>query len=181
MLIKVLVGGAGVVLALAAIVASRPSEYRVARSATINAPAAAVFAHVNDFQKWNAWNPWAKIDPVMKQTFEGPAAGVGAVQTWVGNHEVGEGRMTITESRPTDLVRIRLDFAKPFRGTSNAQFSFRPDGDRTVVTWSMEGQNNFIAKAIHMVMDMDKMIGGNFEKGLRDMKAVVETEARRGA
>ena len=176
MLIKVLIGGAGVILALAAVVASRPSEYRVARKATINAPPAAVFAHVNDFHKWNAWNPWAKIDPAMKQTFEGAPTGVGAVQTWAGNREVGEGRMTIIESRPSDLIRIRLDFAKPFRATSTAQFSFRPDGDRTIVTWSMEGQQNFMAKAIHMVMDMDKMIGGNFEKGLADMKSAVEID-----
>jgi hypothetical protein len=87
---------------------------------------------------------------------------------------VGEGRLTLTESRPNDLIRIRLDFLRPFRGTSLAEFTFRPEGDHTIVTWSMTGQNNFMAKAIHLFMDMDKMIAGNFEKGLAHMKAVVE-------
>ena len=129
---------------------------------------------MNDFHNWKAWNPWARLDPAMKQGYEGAPAGPGAVYTWAGNNEVGEGRMTLTESRPNDSIRIRLDFLKPFRGTSLAEFTFKPEGDRTVVTWSMTGQNNFMAKAVHLFMDMDKMIGGNFEKGLAQMKAVVE-------
>ena len=174
MLIKILIGLAVIVVGFVAIVATQPSEFRVARTATIAAPAPAVFAQVNDFHNWEAWNPWAKLDPAMKQAYEGAPAGPGAVYTWAGNNEVGEGRMTLTESRPNDLIRIRLDFLKPFRGTSLAEFTFKPEGDRTVVTWSMTGQNNFMAKAVHLFMDMDKMIGGNFERGLAQMKAVVE-------
>ena len=171
---KILIALAGIVLVCVAVVATRPSQYRVARTAIIAAPASAVFAHVNDFHEWQAWNPWAKIDPAMTHTYEGAPAGVGAVYTWAGNKDVGEGRMTLIESRPSDLIRIRLDFHKPFRGTSTAEFTFRPDGERTIVTWSMTGDVNFVAKAIHLFMDMDTMIGGNFEKGLADMKAVVE-------
>jgi hypothetical protein len=181
MLMKILIALAGIVVALVAIVATRPSEYRVARTATISAPAPAVFAQVNDFHKWDAWNPWAKIDPAMKQTYEGPAIGVGAVYTWTGNKEVGEGRMTLMESRPSDLIRVKLEFLRPFRATSTAEFTFRPAGDHTVVTWSMAGDVNFIAKVIHLFMDMDKMIGGNFEKGLADMKSVVEAAPTRPA
>jgi len=178
-IIKILLSAAGLLLVLAAVVASRPSDYRVARTTTINAPATLVFAQVNDFHQWDAWNPWGKMDPAMKQTYEGAPAGVGAAYTWDGNKNVGAGRMTIIESRPSDLIRVRLEFLKPFKGTSVAEFTFRPDGERTVVTWSMTGDNNFVAKAIHMVVNMDRMIGGNFEKGLADMKAAAESAARR--
>jgi hypothetical protein len=174
MLTKILVALGAIVVVFLVTVATRPSEFRVARTATIGAPAPAVFAQVNDFHRWEAWNPWAKIDPAMKHTYEGAPAGTGSIYTWRGNHEVGEGRMTITESRPSDVIRIRLEFEKPFRGTSNAEFTFKPEGDRTVVTWSMVGHNDFIAKAVHLFMDMDRMIGGNFEKGLVDMKSVLE-------
>src|SRR3989442_1768538 len=166
MLIKILVALAVIVLGFVGVVAMRPSEYRVARTATIAAPAPAVFAQVNDFHKWEAWNPWAKLDPAMKQAYEGAPAGIGAIYTWSGNNEVGEGRMTLTESRPSDLVRIRLEFLKPFATTSTAEFSFKPEGDHTAVTWSMAGKVNFMAKVVHLFMDMDRMIGGNFEKGL---------------
>jgi len=174
MLIKILVALAVIVLGFVGVVAMRPSEYRVARTATIAAPAPAVFAQVNDFHKWDAWNPWAKLDPAMKQAYEGAPAGIGAIYTWAGNSEVGEGRMTLTESRPSDLVRIRLEFLKPFATTSTAEFSFKPEGDHTAVTWSMTGKVNFMAKVVHLFMDMDRMIGGNFEKGLAQLKSVVE-------
>jgi len=174
MLIKILVALAVIVLGFVGVVAMRPSEYRVARTATIAAPAPAVFAQVNDFHKWDAWNPWAKLDPAMKQAYAGAPAGIGAIYTWAGNSEVGEGRMTLTESRPSDLVRIRLEFLKPFATTSTAEFSFKPERDHTVVTWSMAGKVNFMAKVVHLFMDMDRMIGGNFEKGLAQLKSVVE-------
>ena len=174
MLTKVLIALAVIVIVFVVIVAMRPSEYRVARTTTISAPAPVVFAQVNDFHKWNAWNPWAKMDPAMKQTYEGAPAGTGAVYTWTGNRQVGEGRMTLTESRPPDLIRINLEFRKPFAATSTAEFTFRPDGQRTAVTWSMVGNLNFVAKFIHLFVGMDRMIGANFEKGLADMKSVAE-------
>jgi hypothetical protein len=163
---------------LAAVVALQPSDYRVMRTLAMDAPAAVVFAQINDFHKWAAWNPWGQIDPGMQQGYEGAPAGVGAAYTWRGNAQVGEGRMTIVESRPPELVRVQLDFAKPFAGTSVAEFVLRPEGSRTVVTWSMAGTKNFVAKAIHLVMSMDRMIGGQFEKGLAQMKAVAEKAAR---
>jgi Polyketide cyclase / dehydrase and lipid transport len=178
MLVKTLIALAGVVVAVVVVVASRPAGFHVARTARIAAKPPAVFAQVNDFHKWDAWNPWAKLDPAMKQSYEGAPAGVGAVYTWAGNSQVGEGRMTLTESRPSDLIRIKMEFLKPFASTSTAEFTFRPEGDHTVVTWSMEGRNNFMAKAIHLVMNMDKMIGGQFEKGLAQMKAVAEAAPR---
>src|SRR5260370_20683691 len=114
---------AGIVVVLAVLAAMQPAEFRIARSATMSAPAPDVFAQVNDFHKWDAWSPWAKIDPTMKQAYEGAPAGTGAVYTWVGNNKVGEGTMTVTESRPHDLVTIKLEFRRPFKATNTAEFT----------------------------------------------------------
>jgi Polyketide cyclase / dehydrase and lipid transport len=168
-----------VVVAFAGIVALRPSEFRVTRTARMRAPASAIFAQVNDFHKWEAWNPWGKLDPAMKQEYQGAPGGTGAVYTWAGNKEVGEGRMTIIESRPNDLIRINLEFFRPFAATNIAEFSFRPEGDQTAVTWSMSGKNNFMGKAIHLFMNMDKMIGTQFEHGLAQMNSIVEAASNK--
>lgn len=178
MLKKILMALAAIAVALVGVVALQPSEFRVARTIVIAAPAPAVFEQVNDFRKWEAWNPWAKLDPEMKQTYGGAPAGAGAVYAWAGNSDVGEGRMTLTESHPTDLIRIRLDFLKPIAGSSTAEFTFKPAGDQTAVTWSMTGRNNLVAKAVHLFVDMDRMIGGRFEEGLARMKAVAEAAPR---
>jgi hypothetical protein len=171
---KILIGLAIVVVVLAIFIALQPSHYRVERSATMNAPASVVFAQVNDFHKWNAWSPWAKLDPAMKQTFEGAPAGNGAVYTWAGNKDVGEGHMTIIDSHPSDLIKIKLEFIKPFAATNATDFTFKPQGNQTAVTWTMSGDNNFIGKAFSLFMNMDKVVGGDFEKGLAQMKAVAE-------
>ena len=178
MLRKTLVALLAVVVVLVAVIALQPSVFRVARATTVAAPAPVVFAQVNDFHKWEAWNPWGKLDPGVTQVYEGAPAGSGAIYRWSGNSQVGEGRMTIVESRPSDLVRIKLEFFKPMAGTSEAQFSFEPEGDRTAVTWTMTGTNNFVGKAMCLIVSMDRMIGGQFEKGLADMKAVAEAAAR---
>ena len=170
MLIKILIGIAVVVVVFVVVVATRPSDFRVARTATVAAPAPVVFAQVNDFKKWGAWSPYEKLDPAMKKTYAGAPTGMGAIYTWAGNSKAGEGTATITESRPNDLVRIQLDFVKPFAGTATAEFTFTPEGDRTQVTWSLIGTNNFVAKAVHLFMNMDKMVGGQFEEGLADLQ-----------
>jgi hypothetical protein len=160
------------------VVAMQPGHYRVERSATMNAPPSAVFNQVNDFHKWNAWSPWAKLDPNMKTSFEGAPTGNGAVYGWTGNSDVGEGRMTITDSKPGELIKIKLEFVKPFAATSDTVFSFKPQGNQTAVTWTMDGENNFVGKAMCLVMSMDKMVGGDFEKGLAQMKSVAEKPAQ---
>jgi hypothetical protein len=179
MLKKILIGIVAILAIFAVVVAFQPANFQVVRSATIAAEPATVFPEVNDFHKWNAWSPWAKIDPAMKQTHEGAPAGTGAVYSWAGNSEVGEGRMTITESRPNELVRIKLDFIKPFAATNMTEFTFKPQGTQTLVTWNMTGEKNFISKAMCMFMDMDKMVGGDFEKGLAALKSIAESRARK--
>jgi uncharacterized protein YndB with AHSA1/START domain len=172
--ITILLGLVVIVLVLAGVVALQPSDFRIVRTATISAPAPVVFSQVNDFHKWEAWSPWAKMDPAAKNTFAGAPSGTGAIFEWAGNSKVGEGRMTLTESRPPDLIRIKLEFLRPFAGTSTAAFTFRPEGNQTVVTWTMEGKNNFLARAFCLFVSQDRMIGGEFEKGLAQMKAVAE-------
>jgi hypothetical protein len=157
------------------VIAGQPDEFKVVRSAKITAPAEKIFPHVNDLHKWEAWSPWAKLDPNAKSSFDGAAAGVGAAMSWDGNKKIGAGKMTITESRPGELIRIRLEFIRPFQATNTAEFTFNPDGNQTLVTWSMSGQNNFGGKILGLFMNCDKMVGGDFEKGLAAMKSVVQS------
>jgi carbon monoxide dehydrogenase subunit G len=181
MLKKALIVVAVLVVVLVVVVALQPATFRVARSATIAAPPSAVFAQVNDFHRWEAWNPWQKLDPGAKNTYSGAPAGEGAAFAWDGNDDVGAGKMTIVESRPDDLVRIRLDFLRPMEATNTAEFTFVPEAQGTRVTWSMTGENGFLGKAVGLVMDMDQMVGSEFEKGLASMKSVAESDARKSA
>ena len=162
------------VIIVAIVAAMQPSDFRVTRTATITAPASAVFPHVNDLQKWDAWSPWAKLDPNAKNSFEGPASSVGAIMRWAGNNKVGQGSMTIIESRPDEFVQFKLEFLKPFKATNTAEFTFNSENNQTTVTWSMYGKNNFMGKAMGLFMSCDKMVGGQFEKGLATLKSVVE-------
>jgi hypothetical protein len=134
----------------------------------------AVFDQVNNFHHWKEWSPWEERDPNMERTLEGPDAGVGAKYAWSGNDEVGKGKMEITESKPAELILIKLDFIEPYESTANVEFKFNPEEDGTNVSWTMSGKNNFIGKAMCMFMNMDKMIGDDFEKGLEKLKKQVE-------
>lgn len=174
---KILIVLAGLIAALLIVIALQPSTFRVTRAATINAAPEVVFPHINNLQRWEAWSPWAKLDPAVKNTFEGPQEGTGAVFRWAGNAQVGEGVMAITESRPSELVRMRLDFIKPMAGTSMTEITFAKIETGTTVTWTMSGENDFIGKACCLFMNMDKMLGGQFEQGLANLKRVVELPA----
>src|SRR5687768_3774421 len=175
-LVKILLVLVLAVVVLAVVIATRPADFKIERSAKSTAPPAALFAQVNDFHQWDAWSPWARLDPKMAVKHDGPTSGVGAKYHWVGNDEVGEGRMTILESVANERVRIQLEFIKPFATTNQALFTFKPDGTSTDVTWTMTGQNNFIAKAFHLFVDVDGMVGKDFEKGLNQLKSAAETK-----
>ncbi len=181
MLTYALITLAVIVIAFVIVVASRPADFRIARSVTILAPPEIVFAEVNDLRRYNAWAPWSKMDPDAKQVFDGSPTGVGAALVWVGK-KAGEGRMMLIESQPNERIRFRLDFLKPFAATNTAEFTFQPQtgGDCTLVTWSMFGRNSsFLCKAMSLFMDCDKMVGGEFEKGLADLKTVAEAKVER--
>ena len=161
------------VFAFGGFVAYRPSIYKVERSVVVRAPAAEVYARVADLTKFEAWSPWAKLDPAMKVDFTGTPGTVGSSYHWKGNDKVGEGRMTITGLTPDRQVLIKLEFLKPWEQTSVATYDIVPDPSGTKVTWSMSGQHDFVGKLFAVFMDMDKMVGPDFEKGLNSLKEQV--------
>jgi Polyketide cyclase / dehydrase and lipid transport len=128
---------------------------------------------VNNLNNWNSFSPWAKLDTDAATKIDGPA-GEGAKFTWNGNHNIGEGAMTIIESDPSELVKFKLDFKRPFEDTATVDFTFHPDDEGTFVTWTMYGDNNFFAKIMSVVMDCDAMIGDFFEEGLENLNKVVK-------
>lgn len=174
MLPYILAGIAVLILILVVVVSMQPAAFRIERSMTKAAPPAAAFALVNDFHEWRSWSPWENVDPNLQRTYEGPTAGTGASYSWKGNGKAGQGRMTITESRPSELIQLRLEFLKPFKATNDVEFAFQPEGAGTRVVWSMTGTKGFVFKAFGLLMSMDKMVGGDFEKGLAAMKAAAE-------
>ncbi|MBL9166668.1 MAG: SRPBCC family protein [Verrucomicrobiales bacterium] len=163
---KIVIGLVVVIGLLLIVVATRPADFRVTRSATLNASPTSLFEHVNDHRKFNVWNPFMKLDPNVKNTYSGPESGVGAVCSWEGNNDIGAGSCTITESKPAELVRCRMDWKRPMAGSSTVDFTFKAAGEKTVVTWSMYGKNSFMAKAVSLFLDCDKICGPQFEKGL---------------
>jgi len=164
-------------IVLCVVISLQPSTYSVQRSATIAAPPATVFGQVNDLKAWDAWSPWKKLDPNAKMTMSEPSAGKGATFSWAGNDQIGEGRMTILESRPDEFVGLEQVFVKPFAGRAETTFALAPEGSGTKVTWKLFGTKDFFSKAVCMLMDMDAMIGKDFEEGLANIKAVAEKSA----
>lgn len=179
MIAKILLTLAALIVIFLIVAAFQPEDFRVERSIAITAPAAYAFEQVNDLHKWQEMSPYAKLDPSAKYVFTGPSAGVDAAMAWMGNSQVGEGKMTITESKPNELIKIRLDFEKPFKSVGFAEFSFKQNGDQTTATWSMTGKKIFITKAVGLIMSMDKMIGGQFEDGLASLKKLAEARAQK--
>jgi uncharacterized protein YndB with AHSA1/START domain len=168
-----LVAAVTVIIAIVLILAAfQPADYRVDRSRTIAASPAVLFDQVNDHKKFENWNPWQKMDPASKTTYSGTDSGVGAIASWKGD-KVGEGSATIIESKPGELVRQRMDWKAPMEGVSTVDFTFKPEGDKTTVTWSMYGTNNFMGKLFSVFMDCESMCGPEFEKGLADLERVV--------
>lgn len=178
MVINILLILAIVIVVFFIVAALRPPGFRVERSATIAASPAIVFDHVNDLKNYQAWNPWSKLEPSTEHTFSGPAAGVGASLAWAGK-KIGAGRLTISESLPAELVRMKLEFIKPFVANNTAEFFFRAESGQTVVNWSMSGVNNCMFRAMGLLINMDKMVGKEFENGLANLKGLAEAAARK--
>lgn len=160
---------------LAGVAAMQPDSYRVEESVVVSAAPEQVFPHLNALSSWNAWSPWVKFDPQAKMTFSGPESGVGATMGWNGNSKIGEGSVTVLESRMDQMVKYRLDFVRPMADTATAEFTLVPDGNHgTQVTWSMYGKHkNFLSKAMHFLF-CKRMLAGQFQEGLSNLKTVVE-------
>lgn len=171
--------GIGVSLAVATIavrVSRQPADFKIERSAVFAAPPSAAFALVNDFHQWPGWSPWAHLDPNMTVKYEGAQRGVGAVYEWSGNKKAGSGRMTIQDSQVDRRVGLQLEFFEPFKATNLGEFKFEPAGQGVRVTWAMTGTRNFMLKLFAFFVDVDKMVGGDFEKGLAAMKGLAEAQ-----
>lgn len=178
---KKIAGALGaLVVVLAAVVAMQPSSFAVERSATIAAPAAVVYPHIASVRAMDQWSPWAKMDPDLQTTYDGPASGVGSRSSWEGP-QMGKGRVTVTAARPDREVEMKLEMLAPMAATNRIVFTLAPAGDTTTVTWRMEGRSGFVGKAMSLLMDMDAMVGGAFADGLAALKTLAEAETARRA
>lgn len=164
-----------VVLGVLIAASMQPEEYRVERSVVIEAPPEEVYQVMADFERYGEWSPWEKLDPNLKKTVTGKPGEVGTRYTWEGNDQVGQGSMTVTGAVPNERVDIKLEFLKPFEATSTTAWVLTPEGEGTRMTWSMEGRNEgLMPKVFALFMDMEQMIGKDFEEGLANLKRVVE-------
>ena len=174
---KIAVVLTGFFLVFAAVVQFQPNEFKISRKIEIKAPLFSVFSQVNILKNWEMWSPWAKLDPNVKNTYSGPEFGQGAVFNWSGNDDVGEGQMTIVESRNNEKVVIKVEFIRPIKAINMTEFEFYHNGDGTEVTWTMTGQRSFFEKAFNLLFNMDSILGVDFEKGLANMKQAAESES----
>ena len=154
--------------------ATKPNTLRVQRSASVKAPAEKIFPLINDFHQWVSWSPYEPRDPALKRTYSGAESGKGAVYAWDGNKNVGSGRMEILEASSPSKILIKLDFFKPFEGHNTAEFTMLPQGDATLLTWTMHGPAVFMSKVMQVFMNLDHMIGKDFEVGLANLKKLTE-------
>jgi hypothetical protein len=175
MILPILIALAFIGLIFVIAIAGRPDEFVVSRSETMSVSPERVFPHVNDLHKWEAWSPWSKLDPNAKSSFSGADSGIGAVMAWDGNKKVGAGKMTIAESKAGEMLRLKLEFIRPFQATNIAEFTFRSEAGQTVVTWTMTGKSNFFFKVFGLFKNCDDMVGRDFEKGLASLKSVAES------
>jgi hypothetical protein len=162
------------VVAVLGFAMTKPDTFSIQRTMSIKAPPDKIFPLVNDFHSWSSWSPWEKLDPAMKRTHSGAASGKGAVYEWDGNSKVGTGRMEITEVSAPSKVTIKLDFLKPMEGHNIAEFTLEPQGDSTNVTWAMHGPAPFLSKVFQVFVNMDTMLGKEFENGLGNLKSIAE-------
>ncbi|OHV85757.1 SRPBCC family protein [Mesorhizobium sp. ORS 3428] len=163
-----------IIAAVLIFAAIQPSDFVVTRSASIRAPAEAIFPLINDFKRWPEWSPYEKLDPQMKRTLSGPESGKGAAYAWEGNSKAGKGRMEIVNSAPAALVALKLDFEKPFRANNTVDFTLTPSAEGTTVTWTMRGGRPFIAKLMGLFMNFDTLVGKDFEAGLDNLRRASE-------
>ncbi|MEO6530544.1 MAG: SRPBCC family protein [Specibacter sp.] len=149
------------------------SSFSVSRSAVIPAPAEEIYPLVISFREWIKWSPWEGLDPAMQRSYAGPVQGVGATYSWKGNRKAGAGTMEIVEAAEPSGIHLRLEFSKPMKAVNPTTFTFVPEGSGTRVTWTMTGENKGLGRVFMLFMNMDKLVGGDFEKGLSQLAAAV--------
>ncbi len=176
MLLNISIGVAILLTIFLIVAATRPAAFRFERSITLSAPPSVALSYINDLHRWQEMSPYMALDPAARYTFAGPPAGVGASMAWVGNNKIGQGKITVIENRPDELVRMKLEFLKPFACNNTAEFTAKLVGNQTHFTWAMFGESTFMSKAMGLIVNMDKMIGSQFEEGLANLKRLAEAE-----
>lgn len=174
MLKKILIAVVVLIAGVLLFAATKPDVLRVERSVVVNAPPEAIYSLIADFHQWPRWSPWEALDPAMTRTHSGAPSGEGAVYEWSGNSDVGKGRMEILDTQKPAIVTIALDFIEPWEGHNITEFRLTPQQDSTVVRWTMEGPSPYMMKVMSVFMNMDRMVGGDFEKGLGALKTAAE-------
>jgi hypothetical protein len=158
--------------------AAKPDTFSVERKIGIKAPPEKIFPLINDFSRWATWSPYENRDPAMKRSYSGAESGKGAVYAWEGNRNVGSGRMEILDSALPSKIVIKLDFFKPFEGHNTAEFTMLSQGDAanpaTNLAWVMRGPAPFMSKMMQVFINLDHMIGKDFEIGLANLKKLSE-------
>jgi hypothetical protein len=177
MLKKILIGIVVLLVGVLGFAATRPDSFRIVRTTKISAPAEIVFGQLTDFHKWGAWSPWEKLDPALKKTYSGTENAVGHGYAWEGNKDVGKGKMSITELAAPKSLKIKLEFLEPMAATNDTIFTLKAAGEGAEVEWAMEGKNNFVSKLFGLFMNIDEMVGKDFENGLVALKKVSEDTA----
>lgn len=173
-MLKLLVILVSVIAGVLIYASTKPDTFHIERTARIKAPPEKLYAYINDLHQWETWSPYAQLDPAMKTQYSGAAAGTGAAYEWQGNSKAGAGRVTITDTAPPNKVAINLDMFKPFKAQNDVLFTLQPNGDATDVTWAMDGRNTLLSKTMSLFFSMDSMVGGQFEEGLANLKALAE-------
>ena len=174
-IIAIIAVGLAIAIAVVLIVAARkPATFSVARTIDVKAPPEKIFALINDFHQWVSWSPYENKDPAMKRSYSGAESGTGAIYGWEGNSNVGAGRMEILDASVPSKILIKLDFFKPFEGHNTAEFTMLPQDDATHLSWVMRGPAPFISKLMQVFMNLDHMVGKDFEIGLANLKKLTE-------
>lgn len=175
MLKKILIVVVVALIGLLTFAAFQPAEYSISRELVMKAPAEAIFPFINNSQKSNSWMPWSEVDPNAKMSYSGPDEGVGSKSSWEGNGQLGVGEALVVESNPNQNVKTQLTYTKPMHMSQMAEISLTPATEGTLVKWTVSGQNSFVGRLMCVFMNMDKMVGSQFEKGLTKLKSMVET------
>lgn len=162
------------VIALLAYAATKPDTFTIERSMPISASPELIFPLISNPRRMNTWNPFVAPDPAIKLVYTGPESGKGAAHTWAGNSKVGEGRIEVTDVSPPNRVAMQLDMLKPMKASNKVVFTLQPTAGATTVTWAMTGRQPLIGKLMTIFIDCEKMVGGQFEKGLTSLKSIAE-------
>jgi hypothetical protein len=176
LILGIVVGFLAVVIGLIIFIARQPNTFRVHRSHLVEADPAKVFPLINNLRSWTDWSPFEKLDPKVTKTYSDQTSGPGAWYSWSGNNKAGAGKMTIVENRPNQEIKMSLEFTRPFQCNNNVVFTLEPGEAGTLVTWSMDGTNTFFSKFFHLVMNMDRMVGGSFEEGLVNLDRLAQNK-----